>query len=100
MQTTDDNMNIPTPRRDEKRSSLFAVLIMVVGVFFITVGFLVLNRPDGKAFSDYQFNRAVVTNNDDALENKPATAPAPGKKDEKKSQPSKPKKKDADYCPT
>jgi len=78
------NNNMKVPRPDEKRNFLLPLILLLAGVIFITLGFFSQSRDTGKSFSEYQFNRAVVTNELSELE---VTKPSKNKKD-------------PDYCPT
>ena len=88
--------NIKAPRLDEKRKFLLPLILLFAGAIFVALGFFGQLHSNGKFFSEYEFNRAIVGNDLSELEIKNTTTG----KDGKAAKPSKIKKKDPDFCPT
>lgn len=99
MEKPDVNANAPTLRPDEKRPRLVPLILCLTALIWIANSFSAKIHDNGKSFSEYDFNRATVTNNEDLI-HKSSDTQRPTKKDTPKTAPKKTEKKDPKYCPT
>ncbi len=88
--------NITPTRADERRSLLLPLALLVAGAILFAVGFFAVPWRKGKPDTEYEFNRAVVTNKLPDLNGGSSKMGQDGKT----AKPSKGDKKNDDFCPT